>query len=574
MLAVLLFNPSGVAGRWIISKYEGWQEQRRVARHWPELTSAPSYLGPPPQQGGAVIVEFVAYDCPACKTVAPAVLEAAREQGVTVVVRHVPSERGDPASTEAALAAICAEQHGLFPEAHDALVSEDMWLETRDWVGLGVSLGVGDPESFGSCVSEDEAPRHRLARDVELVKALRIPGTPTFVSTEGLHVGTAGLASAVATADAPAWQHAPRRPSTGYVFHSAEHPDLAERLFFVVGGFFAPDSGLIVVDGTELHFVDMASGENRVVGRKGGGPEEFSHITGSFRTSEGVAVWDFPRRRVVSITHAGEFGPSRSYLDVVFNSFHALRPVAHHPGGSTVFHDGDGSDGVRDSEGRYWQRARYVAVDPGGGQRVVAEAQGHERHSDTQNDRSVLFGHRTFEAATADRFVVAETNRESISVFDWRGKQVASIPMPVGGVRLTADQIGMERASRIEELRELQVEFASDPRFPFTLSEMEETRRASQPPPANEVAPPIDALLTDFDSRLWVRDYRLPGQDSVLWRVWDIEQEQQLFAVSLDGEDTLLDARGDLVLLRRLDAFDAHHVVVTPLVTVRAEGGT
>lgn len=99
----------------------------------------------------------------------------------------------------------------------------------------------------------------------------------------------AGLASAVATAAAPAWQHAPRRPSTGYVFHSAEHPDLAERLFFVVSGFFAPDSGLTVVDRTELHIVDMASGENRVLGRKGGGPEEFSHITRSFRTSEGVA---------------------------------------------------------------------------------------------------------------------------------------------------------------------------------------------------------------------------------------------------------------------------------------------
>ena len=186
----------------------------------------------------------------------------------------------------------------------------------------------------------------------------------------------------------------------------------------------------------------------------------------------------------------------------------------------------------------------------------------------------MLFGHRTLEAATADRFVVAETNRESISVLDWGDKQVASIPMPVGGVRLTADQIRMERASQIEERREWQMEFASDPRFPFTLSEMEEANRASRPPPANEVAPPIDALLTDFDSRLWVRDYRLPGQDSVLWRVWDIEQEQQLFTVSLDGEDTLLDARGDLVLLRRLDAFDAHHVVVTPLVTVRAEGGT
>ncbi len=437
-------------------------------------------------------------------------------------------------------------------------------METRDWVGLGVSLGVGGPESFGTCVSEEEAPRHRLARDVELVKALRIPATPTFVSAEGLHVGTAGLASAVAAAAPLTSQHAPRRPSTGYVFHSAEHPDLAERLFSVVDGFFAPDSGLVVVDRTELPIVDMASGENRVVGRKGGGPEEFGHISRSFRTSEGVAVWDFPRRRVVSIGHGGEFGQSRSYLDVVFNSLHSLRPVAHHPDGSTVFRDGDGSDGVRDSEGRYWQRARYVAVDPKGGQRVVAEAQGHERHSDTREDRPILSGHRTLEAATADRFVVAETNREFISVLDWGDNQVASIPMPVGGVRLTADQLEMERASRTEELRELQMEFASDPRFPFTLSEIEQARRDSRPEPANEVAPPIDALLTDFDSRLWVRNYRLPGQDRVLWRVWDIEQEQQLFTVSMDGEDTLLDARGDLVLLRRLDAFDAHHVVVTP----------
>ena len=573
VLAILLFNPSGVVGSWLIAKYNGWQEQRRIALNWPELTSASSYLGPSPLQDGAVIVEFVDYDCPACKAVAPDVLEGARSRGVAVVMRHVPSERRGPAATEAALAAICAEQYGLFPEAHGALISEETWLETRDWVGFAVNLGVGDPESFGNCVSEEEAPRRRLARDVELAEVLRIPGTPTFVSAEELHLGAPGLVSALAAA-APTRQHAPRRPSTDPVFDSSEHRDLSERLLSVGAGFFTPDGGLVVVDRTEIHIIDMASGEHRVVGRKGGGPEEFGHISRAIRTSEGAAVLDFLRRRIVSIGHDGVFGHSQSYSDVPLNSSQP-QLVARHPDGSTVFRDI--APRVRQSEGRYWRPARYVAVDADGGLRVVAETPGDERYSDTRDNSPVLFGHRTLETATADRLVVAETDRGSISVLDWSGVPVAGIPMPAG-VRLSANQVRMGRESAASQRRQQRgwlVEAAVDGRFPFPPSAVEERLLSFAPDwPANEVAPPIDAMLTDFDSRLWVRDYRLPGQDSVTWRVWDIDRERLLFTVSMDGGDTLLDARGDVVLLRRLDAFDAHQVVVTPLRPEQAQRGT
>ena len=576
VLAILLFNPSGVVGSWLIAKYNGWQEQRRIALNWPELTSASSYLGPSPLQDGAVIVEFVDYDCPACKAVAPDVLEGARSRGVAVVMRHVPSERRGPAATEAALAAICAEQYGLFPEAHGALISEEMWLETRDWVGFAVNLGVGDPESFGNCVSEEEAPRRRLARDVELAEVLRIPGTPTFVSAEELHLGAPGLVSALAAA-APTRQHARRRPSTDPVFDSSEHRDLSERLLSVSGGFFTPDGGLVVVDRTEIYIIDMASGEHRVVGREGEGPEEFGIIWRVVRTSEGVTVEDYLRRRIVSIGHDGDFGHSQSYSNVPLNS---LQPqlVARHPDGSTVFRDRVADAITRRSKGRYRREARYVAVDSDGGLRVVAETQGSERYSDTRIDRPVLFGHRTLETATANRLVVAETDRGSISVLDWSGVPVASIPMPAG-VRLSADQVRMGRDSealQTQEQRGPLMEAASDGRFPFAPSDIEERLLPTLPPdwPANEVAPPIDAMLTDFDSRLWVRDYRLPGQDSVTWRVWDIDRERLLFTVSMDGEDRLLDARGDVVLLRRLDAFDAHRVVVTPLRPEQAQEGT
>jgi len=79
------------------------------------------------------------------------------------------------------------------------------------------------------------------------------------------------------------------------------------------------------------------------------------------------------------------------------------------------------------------------------------------------------------------------------------------------------------------------------------------------------VAPAIDALLTDFDERLWVRDYRLPDQDSVTWRVWDIGRGQLLLTARIGGEDELLDARDDVVLLRRLDEFDVPRAVVMQL---------
>ena len=83
--------------------------------------------------------------------------------------------------------------------------------------------------------------------------------------------------------------------------------------------------------------------------------------------------------------------------------------------------------------------------------------------------------------------------------------------------------------------------------------------------PINDVAPPIDTLLTDFDARLWARDYRLPDQDSVTWRVWDIDRAQLLFTVRMEGEDRLLDATGDLLLLRRVNVFDVPRAEVRRL---------
>ncbi len=279
VLAILLLNPAGVVGRWVTAAYRERQEQYRVERTWDELASAPSLLGSRPRDGRGVIVEFVDYDCPVCRTVAPAVSEAARTRGVSVIVRHVPSERTGVASAEAALAAICTEDYGLFPEAHDALISDRTWLSTRDWTGLAVSVGIGDAESFGDCMAK-EATRNRLARDRALADYLRIPGTPTFVSAGKVHPGAPGLALALAAASraAAAEDRVPVRSPGRPAFDSSEHPGLSEEMREIVAGFFLPDSGLALVERTEIHMVDLSSGRVRVVGREGEGPREFGHI--------------------------------------------------------------------------------------------------------------------------------------------------------------------------------------------------------------------------------------------------------------------------------------------------------
>lgn len=393
-----------------------------------------------------------------------------------------------------------------------------------------------------------------------------------FVTADRLYPGAFGLGSAVAAASeaATSQYHEPLRPATGFLFDSSRQPGLAE-LLNVTAGFFVQDTGLILVDRTNIHIVDLSSGKTRVVGREGEGPEEFRGITHAVRAPAGVAVWDVLRHRVSFISRSGEFLRSRAFLDVPFQGFANVWPVAVQPAGMVVFRDEVGG-GLGDFEGRVRHPAQFVAVKSDGGLEVIAEAPGDEQYYQTSGNRlsdAVLLGHRTLTAATEDRLIVAETQSGVVTVLDWSGREVGSIPMPTAP-RLSGDQIQAAREAAAEVWRETKEQVmsqAAEGSIPFSPGAFEDFPTLPPDWPINEVAPAVDAVVTDFDARLWLREYRLPGQDSVTWRVWDIDREQQLFTVRMDGDDTLLDARGHTVLLRRLDDFDVPRVVVSPLRT-------
>lgn len=440
-LALLLLNPSGVVGRWIASKYHGWDERRRISRNWNALVNVPSRLGD--SLSGPVIVEFVDYDCEVCRRVAPAVLEAVSQEHVTVVVRHVPSSRTGRAATEAALAAICAEGYDLFPEAHESLLADRVWIGTRDWTHFAESLAIGDSQSFLDCMA-DENSRRRLARDVALAGILQIPGTPTFVSEGGLHPGNLGAAvAAVAVTPGPTTDRllVPGEST----FDSSDRPDLADALSFITAGFFLPDSGLALVERTEVHFADMASAETRVFGGEGGGPREFRRIARAVRGPQGIALWDILRRRVVWLDHDGGFLRDLSYQAAPFKSPLPVPPVAVHQDGRILFGDSE-SRIFGDYRGRTWNPVEYVAVNGESELEVIAQTRGYEHYYGDNGSGGVLFGHRTMMAGSAGLFVIAETDLEAIQVFRWDGSEVGRIPMPPA-VRVSANQLHMERVS-------------------------------------------------------------------------------------------------------------------------------
>ena len=353
-------------------------------------------------------------------------------------------------------------------------------------------------------------------------------------------------------------------PST---FDSSELPQLTHALSVIVGGFFLPDSGMVLVERTEVYFVDMASGETRVFGREGGGPLEFRRIHRALRSPQGIALQDNYRVRVVFVDNSGEYVGDMRYNTVPFKgSLMGAPPVAVHPDGRIVFGDRE-SKHFGSYRGRTWDAIQYLAVDSAGEVEVVAQAKGSEYHYAANRSGSVIFGHSTLMVASPDRVAIAETDQEAIQVLGWDGDEIGRIPMPPA-IRPSRDQVRAVQEYRADEPSRI-ARRLSRIRTEEQLADLRGLRLDMDSWPVNEPAPPIDQLFVDFDERLWVRDYHFTDHDSVTWRVWDMERFTPLFQVKLAANEELLDARGDVVLLRREDELDVPRAVVSSLERVR-----
>ena len=138
-----------------------------------------------PSTEKAQLVEFLDFECEACRAAVPLVEELKEEYGdrITFVNRYfpLPSHKN---SGQAALAVEAAAQQGKYEQMADKMFeTQPQWGEKQEFQNalfrtFAEELGL-DMEKYDAAVA-GEATKDRIRMDIADGKALGVTGTPTF----------------------------------------------------------------------------------------------------------------------------------------------------------------------------------------------------------------------------------------------------------------------------------------------------------------------------------------------------------------------------------------------------------
>lgn len=186
-LAYALVAPEGLLAK----KYARWRSERvtkaTIERFWPALTASA------PAGAKDVLVEFMDYQCPYCRSMYPVVAQWETGSGGTTLYVHVPRDEIHPFASAAATAAICAEEQGSFSTMNRYLNTNDSWMAADvKWDNVAAAGGVSDVDAFRQCLDSDR-PLERLNHDRAIAEEIGVAGTPTFVSPHGIRRGAMPL---------------------------------------------------------------------------------------------------------------------------------------------------------------------------------------------------------------------------------------------------------------------------------------------------------------------------------------------------------------------------------------------
>ncbi len=169
---------------------EQTEAQAALAAHRDELLNSPeSPVGGNPQ-GDVTMVEFFDYNCPYCRQVAPAMVEA--EEGdpqLRIVYKEFPIL--GPNSVFAARAALAARRQNLYPQFHKAMMQVSGAADEAQVIAVAEEIGL-NVEQLRTDM-QDPAIDAEIERNLALARALRINGTPGFVIGEEILRGATDL---------------------------------------------------------------------------------------------------------------------------------------------------------------------------------------------------------------------------------------------------------------------------------------------------------------------------------------------------------------------------------------------
>lgn len=162
------------------------EADRELVRANPAVFEGGATLGNP--RGTKVLVEFMDYSCPHCRRSEPALAALiAADPELKVVVHEMPV-LGE-GSVAAAAAALAADSKGRYAEMRAAILARKPPYTAEAVRAAAAAAGLDPAEIEAAAANPDVGAR--FERSKALAAALRIQGTPAFVSASGIHRGAA-----------------------------------------------------------------------------------------------------------------------------------------------------------------------------------------------------------------------------------------------------------------------------------------------------------------------------------------------------------------------------------------------
>jgi hypothetical protein len=185
--AVYLLWPTGTLVRNGRRRLAEYGAERYAKANWSKIANTEWVIGADSPGHQPDLVVFTDYECRFC-VAADSMMDAYRRSGHRLVVgyRHLPLKSIHVDAEGAARAAICAGRVGRFATGHVWLTNWDNWRGKENFHS-NFSAAVGHP-SLDYCI-KSAATDAMLQEDIALAGRLKLTGTPTFVSPNGMHRG-------------------------------------------------------------------------------------------------------------------------------------------------------------------------------------------------------------------------------------------------------------------------------------------------------------------------------------------------------------------------------------------------
>lgn len=332
--------------------------------------------------------------------------------------------------------------------------------------------------------------------------------------------------------------------------------DAAYQFTGVTGAVRLDDGTVVVADGgaQEVRFFGPDGRFREGVGRQGGGPGEFTGLSGLGKDGAGgVWAYDFSLRRITWLDESGEV----SGLTSLGMEPAMLNAVGVLPGGTFLLKQLWGAEQTSGASSTGLRRDPIAVVRFGGDGTLVDTLglfPGREVYLTDEGGRGVMntppFARNASTTLRGDRVVVGPQRSFELLEMSPEGRllrvvRVAGRETGVGPEELEAYIRGRLQAAPPERHAEI--------------------RRSLEDMPVPETMPPYGGIRGDEDGNLWVGAWAMYPEVAVSWDVFDV-RGAWLGTVRLPPGFDPMDIGSEWILGVEKDGLDVEYVVVHPLV--------